>query len=87
MNDGHLESADCTETIYRIYEYLDGEMTPDDTRRIALHIQECAPCLAQADIDHAIKALVRRSCQCETAPESLRVTIMERLTQVRFSFE
>ena len=76
------EAADCSETLHRIHEYLDGEMTAEDTLRIAQHIEQCAPCLAQHDLDHAIKDLVRRSCQCEEAPAALRMTILQRITSI-----
>ena len=59
-----------------------GEMTAEDTLRIAQHIEQCAPCLAQHDLDHAIKDLVRRSCQCEEAPAELRMTILQRITSI-----
>ncbi|WP_245627412.1 mycothiol system anti-sigma-R factor [Kribbia dieselivorans] len=85
--DDDTPTANCSDTMLRIYEYLDGEMTPADTHRIAAHIEECAPCLAQHDLDRALKALVRRSCQCEEAPEALRLTIMERITHIRVSYE
>lgn len=85
--DEAARTADCSDSMLRIYEYLDGEMTPADTARIAHHIEDCAPCLAQHDLDRAVKALVRRSCQCEEAPEALRVTIMERIMRIRISYE
>jgi len=82
----HAENADhtdCSETLHRVYEYLDGEMTMDDTHRIAQHLHECAPCFEQYNLDKALKALVKRSCQCEEAPVALRTQIMARITTIR----
>ncbi len=79
----HGEHTDCSETLHRVYEYLDGEMTQDDTQRIAQHLDECAPCLQQYNLDKALKALVKRSCQCEEAPVALRTQIMARITTIR----
>jgi mycothiol system anti-sigma-R factor len=79
----HTDHADCSETLHRVYEYLDGEMTPDDTHKIAQHLDECAPCLQQYNLDQALKALVKRSCACEEAPVALRTQIMARITTIR----
>ncbi len=80
------EDADCSEVLYRVYEYLDGEMGRDETTRIAAHLQECGPCLEQYDLDQAVKAVVKRSCQCEEAPVELRAQIMTRITQIRIEY-
>lgn len=74
---------DCSEALHRVYEYLDGEMTPEETERIAAHLQECGPCLREYDLDQALKALVKRSCQCEAAPTELRTQIMARITTIQ----
>ena len=65
----HARARDCSEVLHRIYEYLDGEMGPDDARKIRQHLEECGPCLREYDLDQMLKALVRRSCAGEAAPE------------------
>jgi mycothiol system anti-sigma-R factor len=84
-SDGREELADtdCSEVLHRVYEYLDGEMTPDDTAKIKHHLDECGPCLHEYDLDQALKALVKRSCQREAAPVELRTQIMARITTIR----
>ncbi|HET9658263.1 MAG TPA: mycothiol system anti-sigma-R factor [Kineosporiaceae bacterium] len=67
----------------RVYEYLDGEMDQHDLAKIRQHLEECRPCLSQYDIDLAMKALLRRSCTCEPAPQELRARILIRITEVR----
>jgi mycothiol system anti-sigma-R factor len=81
--DAGEHGTDCSEVLYRVYEYLDGEMGREETSRIAEHLQECGPCLEQYDLDQAVKAIVKRSCQCEPAPRALRAQIMTRITQIR----
>jgi mycothiol system anti-sigma-R factor len=71
----------------RVYEYLDGEMTSEDVAKIRQHLDECSPCLTEYDLDRALKALVRRSCTCETAPDTLRARIMVQITEVRMQFD
>ena len=74
--------TDCSEVLHRIYEYLDGEMRPDDTLADRQHLEECGPCLREYDLDQMLKALVRRSCAGEAAPGELRTQIMARITTV-----
>ena len=78
-HEGHYE---CSDVMYRIYEYLDGEMDSSDMRLVAAHLQECAPCLAEHDLDAAMKSLIRRSCH-EEAPAQLRVRVVHRITMAR----
>ena len=81
---GDAADTDCSEVLHRVYEYLDGEMTPDDTRKIKDHLDACGPCLQEYDLDQALKAIVKRSCACEEAPVELRTQIMAHITTIRF---
>jgi mycothiol system anti-sigma-R factor len=81
---GDAAGSDCSEVLHRVYEYLDGEMTQDDTVKIKHHLEACGPCLQQYDLDQALKALVKRSCACEEAPAQLRIQIMARISTIRF---
>jgi mycothiol system anti-sigma-R factor len=83
MSCGNPHETDCREVLDRVYEYLDGELTGHDIAKIKQHLEECAPCLSEYDLDVVLKALVRRSCGCEQAPEDLRARILVRITEVR----
>lgn len=83
MSCGDPHETDCREVLDRVYEYLDGEMSGLDVSRIRQHLEECGPCLRQHDLDVALKALLRRSCSCEHAPEELRARILVRIREVR----
>ena len=83
MSCGKPHKTDCAEVIGRVYEYLDGEMTGGPAyEQIRVHLHECAPCLREYGLEEAVKALVRRSCH-DHAPESLRLKVLVRLSQVR----
>ncbi|GAB3598673.1 mycothiol system anti-sigma-R factor [Angustibacter peucedani] len=87
MSCGNHHDTDCSEVLDRVYEYLDNEMGELDCAKIKQHLDECGPCLQEYDLDLALKALIRRSCACEAAPEELRTRILTRITQVRVEFE
>ncbi|WP_330474260.1 mycothiol system anti-sigma-R factor [Terrabacter sp. C0L_2] len=78
--DGAGARTDCSEALLRVYEYLDGELGPDECAKIQAHLDECGPCLKEYDLDTTLKSLIKRSCECEQAPEALRMTIMSRIS-------
>ena len=87
MSCGNPHETDCREVLDRVYEYLDGEMTALDVAKIRQHLHECGPCLTEYDLDRMLKALIRRSCSAETAPDELRARIMVQITQVRVQLD
>jgi mycothiol system anti-sigma-R factor len=86
MSCGRPHETDCREVLDRVYEYLDGEMSDLDAARIQQHLEECGPCLSEHDLDRMLKALLRRSCSCEQAPEELRARILVRISEVRIQY-
>ena len=80
----HAGHTDCSEVLHHIYEYLDGEMSSAEVRRVATHLAECRPCLAEHDLDAAVKQAVKRSSSHQPAPVSLRMQVVQRITTVRF---
>jgi anti-sigma factor (TIGR02949 family) len=61
MTTGHEgHGTDCTEALLRLYEFLDGEIGPEDGAKIQAHLDECERCLRQYRMDQALKELVRR---------------------------
>jgi mycothiol system anti-sigma-R factor len=83
---GKPHETDCRDVLDQVYEYLDAEMTGHDLAKIRQHLEECAPCLRQFDLENALKALVRRSCR-DAAPAELRTRIMTRITEIRVQME
>lgn len=77
-----LRRTECSEIVLRVFEYIDDEMSDDDCRRVRAHLDECADCLSEYERDVLVKALVRRSCGCEEAPPTLRLSIMTRITSI-----
>lgn len=77
--DGYV---DCATVLEQLFSYLDSEETTIDGRVIEEHLKYCGPCMTEHDREKALKLLLRRSCACESAPETLRVRIQESL-QIR----
>lgn len=85
--------TDCQETggcredkIHRIYEYLDGALSAEDIQDICTHLNECESCAREYDLECVIRSAVKRSC-CESAPDELKHSILERIDSLRDSSE
>lgn len=75
--------GDCDDTrMERIYEYLDGALTPEDLAEIKQHLDGCRECAEQYDLECVIRNLVKRSCT-EAAPENLKNAILDRIHSIR----
>ncbi|MGH3416425.1 MAG: mycothiol system anti-sigma-R factor [Actinocrinis sp.] len=83
MSCGDPHEVDCSSVLDRVYEYIDHEMADDDCATVQHHLDECAPCLAEFGLEQAVKALVQRSCGCDTAPEELRGKILGKIRKVQ----
>ena len=80
----HYHDTDCSEFLLRIYEYMDGEMGPEENLRFEAHVRECAPCLKQHQVDQTVKSLIRRVEPESVAPPTLRASIIARITTIRY---
>ncbi|MBD0293222.1 MAG: mycothiol system anti-sigma-R factor [Jiangellaceae bacterium] len=85
MSCGRPHETDCAEILDRIYVFLDGEMDggPESYALVERHLDECAPCLSEYDLERVLKALVARSCGGEHAPPQLRQRVLTRIRQIR----
>jgi len=72
----HGDAADCREAIQTIYQFLDGELTPDLRHQIRRHLDDCSPCLEAYDFEAELRMVIARKCR-ESVPESLRIRIHE----------
>ncbi len=87
MSCGNPHDEDCRDILDKVYTYLDREVTHDDVAKIRHHLEECAPCLKQYDLESALKALVKRSCGSEPAPAQLRLRIMSQISTIRVQMD
>jgi mycothiol system anti-sigma-R factor len=82
--DDDVPAPDCIDVLDAVYSYVDGELAEDDVASIRAHLEDCGPCLRQYDLEQALKALVRRSCQ-DRAPDHLRTRILAEIMQAKAS--
>lgn len=75
---GNHELA-CGHFLIDTYQLDDESCDEMHRRALARHAEECGPCRSAYSIERNVKALVRRCCGSETAPESLRAGVQQRI--------
>ncbi len=70
MHSGDHE-VDCSETIGRIYHFLDGELTEERRREIQRHLDECPPCVEAYDFEAELRHVVANRCRDHVPPSLL----------------
>jgi len=69
---------DCDKAKYRVYSYLDGEITVWRRWSIKRHLDKCPPCAQGYDFEVELRQVVSMKCRDE-APDELRRRIAEQL--------
>jgi mycothiol system anti-sigma-R factor len=69
---------DCDHAIYRVYEYLDGELTVWKRRAITRHLDECPPCAKGFTFELEVRRVIVSKCS-EPVPDDLRSRIAQAL--------
>lgn len=54
-------STPCPDVLERLYDYLDGELTPAWERRVARHLERCAGCAARLRFEERFLDAIRRN--------------------------
>jgi len=68
----------CHEALQRIYEYLDGELTPQTAEEVRRHIDICERCFPKARFTAEFRDAVQRAGRGQPpCPESLKRRILE----------
>ncbi|HEX7119838.1 MAG TPA: zf-HC2 domain-containing protein [Longimicrobiales bacterium] len=75
-----MDKTTCRDAVARLYEYLDGELTPDDAAAVRRHFELCKRCYPHLSFCQAFQDALRRAAQGRPcAPEHLRRKLAELL--------
>lgn len=53
----------CRESIRRVYEYLDGELSDDVRREIEAHLGDCPPCKDAFSFEEQLRYVIASRCK------------------------
>jgi anti-sigma factor (TIGR02949 family) len=72
-------SLTCAQAIERIYEFLDGELTPQVEEGIRAHLAICRNCYPNFRHEEVFLRFLEQRARMEKAPPELRRRIMQML--------
>jgi mycothiol system anti-sigma-R factor len=60
---------DCDKATYRMYVYLDGELTVWRRWKISRHLDRCPPCAQGYDFEIELRQVIASRCRDRVPPE------------------
>ena len=67
-----LDRYTCEDALRRLEDFLDRELTPDETRRVQAHLDTCAGCAEQYRFEGRLLDGVREKVRRVSLPSDLR---------------
>lgn len=74
-----LDRYTCDEALRRLEDYLDGELTPADLRKVREHLDTCGPCTTQFTFEAAVLRGVREKLKHTDLPPDLLARVRRML--------
>lgn len=75
----------CHEAAERLFEWLDGELGPEEHERVGTHLETCARCYPKLMFEKSFREALARAAEDESVPEDLRERILESLETEGFA--
>lgn len=69
----------CEDALARLWDFLDGELPPDERDALRGHLELCNRCFPQYDFQRAYLEYTKRLSQREHAPPELRQRLFRRI--------
>lgn len=76
---GDGAGLDCRGVMARLFELLDGELTPERERQVRAHITSCPGCFAHADFEERFLKAVHRAREAGQCPREVRARLLDAL--------
>ena len=77
-----LTPLTCAEAFDRLDDYLDRELSPEETARVAEHLDVCARCAGEFDIEREVLDEIRMKLRRIKAPSGLMARRAQRLGRI-----
>ena len=75
----HTPMLDCESVMRQLWDYLDGELTPERMAAIRAHLEICQRCYPQYEFERSFLDAVAASTREHSNPDRLRVKLMAAL--------
>jgi len=71
----------CEHVLERLWDFLDGELSPEDEAAVKKHLDICNRCYPQYDFQRAYFEYARRIRDREHAPPTMRRRLFEKILE------
>lgn len=71
----------CEDVLSRLWEFLDGELGPEEETQVKKHLDVCNRCYPQYDFQRAYFEYARRIRDRDHAPSSLRRRLFQKILE------
>lgn len=71
----------CEDALARLWDFLDGELPPDEQEALQRHLEVCGRCYPQYDFQRAYLAYTRHLAEKEHAPPALRRRLFQKILE------
>lgn len=73
--------VDCRSALQQLWDYVDGELTPERMEAVKRHLGECAHCVPQAEFAERFLAALHDTRDVRCCPEALRARVVAKLKE------
>lgn len=70
----------CTNTIKRLYPYIDRELSEQEITQIREHLAMCPPCAKHFSFESGMLRFIGAACRSVAAPAELRARVLSTCT-------
>jgi anti-sigma factor (TIGR02949 family) len=67
----HFDRYTCEEMLRRLDDYLDRELSADETRRVEEHLRDCEACVREFGFEASVVKTVRAKLRDVEVPDTL----------------
>ncbi|HRF58702.1 MAG TPA: zf-HC2 domain-containing protein [Fimbriimonadaceae bacterium] len=78
-----LTAYDCAETIRRLNDYLDRELSPEEVEMVEAHLATCEHCAAEYGFEQVLLGEIKAKMAQATMPEELRARLQAFIAKAR----
>ena len=78
---GEDPSWSCSTVLEKLYEFLDGELTPDVDEQIRAHLAICQHCFPHFEHERVFLRFIEKRALIVRAPPALRRRILQQLLE------
>ena len=83
MSQTPVSGPECRQTVQQMDAYLDGNLTPDQTRQLSEHLGHCSPCSQEIETRKGIRERLQSAAQSIPTPPYLEARIRKHIQESR----